>query len=59
MKKVTKLRLIGGAILMFNLWLTGYYNIEGIPLLLLTLGFAVGYEYLVVRSASKNAENPE
>ena len=59
MEKVTKLRLIGGAVLMFNLWLTGYYNIEGIPLLVLTFGFAAGYEYQVVRSASKTAEKSE
>ncbi len=52
MKKTTKLRLIGGFVLLFILWLTGHYNITGIPLLLSTLGFAVGYEYLVVRPAS-------
>ncbi len=59
MKKVTKLRLIGGAILMFNLWLTGYYNIEGIPLLVFTFGFAAWYESLVVRSASTTTEKSE
>lgn len=57
MKKTTKLRLIGGGILLFNLWLIGHYGLEGIPVLLLTLGFAVGYEYLVVRPASRTAEN--
>lgn len=59
MKKITKLRLIGGLMLLFNLWLTGYYSIEGIPVLLLTVGFAAGYEYLVVRPASKTAEKSE
>lgn len=59
MKKATKLRLIGGGVLVFNLWLSGYYNIEGVPMLLLTLGFAVGYEYLVVRPASKAADKSE
>lgn len=49
MKKSTKLRLFDGAVLLFNLWLIGRYNIEGVPVLLLTFGFAVGFEYLVVR----------
>ncbi|MCP5234472.1 MAG: hypothetical protein H6945_01865 [Zoogloeaceae bacterium] len=57
MKKTMKLRLIGGGILLFNLWLIGAYNLEGIPVLLLTFGFAVGYEYLVVRPASKTTGN--
>jgi len=56
MKKTTKLRLIGGGALLFNLWLIGAYNLEGVPVLLLTFGFAVGYEYLVVRPASKPTE---
>ena len=51
MKKTTTLRLIGGVILLFNLWLIGQYRLSGIPVLLLTFGFAVGYEYLVVRPA--------
>lgn len=56
MKKATKLRLIGGCVLLFNIWLVGHYNFHGIPVLLLTLGFAVGYEYLVVRPATKQIE---
>ncbi len=56
MKKATKLRLIGGGILLFNLWLIGSYNLEGVPVLLLTFGFTVGCEYLVVRPASKPTE---
>ena len=59
MTKTTKLRLIGGLVLLFNLWLIGNYNLEGIPVLLLTFGFAVGYEYLVVRPASRAAEKSE
>ena len=58
MKKATKLRLIGGGVLLFNLWLIGNYNLEGIPVLLLTFGFAGGYEYLVVRPAAKAAQRP-
>ena len=57
MKKTTKLRLIGGAILLFNLWLIGEYRLEGVPVLLLTFGFAVGYELLVVRSAKPKNES--
>lgn len=56
MKKTTKLRLVGGVVLLFNLWLIGQYNLSGIPVLLLTLGFAVGYEFLVVRPASKGEQ---
>lgn len=59
MKKTTKLRLIGGAVLLFNLWLIRAYNLEGVPVLLLTFGFAVGYEYLVVRPASKTTKTNE
>ncbi len=59
MKKATKLRLAGGLVLLFNLWLIGRYNLEGIPVLLLTFGFAAVYEYLVVRPASKSAEKSD
>jgi hypothetical protein len=53
MRKTTKLRLFGGLVLLFNLWLIGQFNLQGIPVLLLTIGFAVGYEFLVVRPISK------
>jgi len=59
MKKTTKLRLIGGGVLPFNLWLIGRYNLRGILVLLLTFGFAAGYEYLVVRQAAKQKEEAE
>ena len=59
MKKTTKLRLIGGGVLLFNFWLIGHYNLASIPTLLLTFGFAGGYEYLVIRPASKAAKKPE
>jgi len=58
MKKSTKLRLVGFVVLLFNLWLIGRYNIKGIPVLLLTLGFAAGFEYLLVRPASKMKRFP-
>lgn len=57
MKKTTKLRMIGGVILLFNLWLIGEYRLEGIPVLLLTFGFAVGYEFLIVRPANAKSES--
>lgn len=56
MKTTTKLRLFGSAVLLFNLWLIGAYNLEGIPVLLLTVGFAVAYEFLVVRTAGKDRQ---
>lgn len=59
MKSATKLRLFGGGVLLFNLWLIGHYNLIGIPVLLLTFGFAIGYEFLVVRPISKSTGNPD
>lgn len=57
----TTLWLIGAAILLFNLWLIGNFNISGLPVLLLTFGFAAGYEFLVVRPmvAPSSAEPPK
>lgn len=52
-KKTTKLRLFGAAVLLFNLWLVGHYDIEGLTVLLLTVGFAIAYEFLVVRMLGK------
>lgn len=59
MKKSTKLRLFGGAVLLFNLWLIGRYALEGVPVLLLTFGFAIGYELLVVRPVAKTEKSAE
>lgn len=59
MKKTTKLRLFGGVVLLFNLWLIGQYNLEGIAVLLLTFGFAIGYEIVVVRPAAKAERTTE
>lgn len=53
MKKATKLRLFGGAVLLFNLWLIGKYDLGGVAVLLLTFGFGVGYELVVVRPVAK------
>ena len=59
MKKSTKLRLFGGAVILFNLWLIGQYKLEGIAVLLLTFGFAIGYELVVVRPFSKTEKGTE
>ena len=50
MTKRGKLRIFGGVVLLFNLWLIGAYNLDGLPVLLLTFGFAIGYELVVVRA---------
>lgn len=55
MKRATKLRLFGAAVLLFNFWLIGHYSLEGLPVLLLTFGFAIGYEYAVVHPMTKVA----
>lgn len=49
MKLSTKHRWIGAAGLLFNLWLCGEYNITGLPLLLLTVGYAIAFEWWLVR----------
>lgn len=59
MKKSTKLRLFGGVVILFNLWLIGQYKLEGIAVLLLTFGFAIGYELVVVRPVSKSEKGTE
>lgn len=59
MKKSTKLRLFGGVVILFNLWLIGQYKLEGIAVLLLTFGFAIGYELVVVRPVSKSEKSTD
>lgn len=54
MKRSKLLRLIGGSIILVNLWTAGHYNISGIPLLLMTVGVAVAFEFLLVRPAIKD-----
>lgn len=44
-----KLRTFGALIIFFNLWLIGNYNLTGLPVILLTFGFAAAYELVVVR----------
>ena len=47
------LRVFGGSILLFNFGLIGLYKITGILLLLMTFGFAVAFEFFVVRPCSQ------
>ncbi len=54
MKKSTLLRLVGGVVLLFNLWLIGAYELKGVSTLLLTFGFAAGYELLLVRAVIRS-----
>ena len=51
MKKKTKLRLFGGLVILVNLMLIGHYNLQGFEVLVLTFGFAIVYEFFVVKNA--------
>lgn len=44
-----KLRGIGFLILLVNLWAIGRFDLGDVPTLLLTFGFAIAYEFGVVR----------
>jgi hypothetical protein len=57
MKRSTQLRWVGAIILLAILSLAGAYNITGAPLLLMTFGFAVLYEFALVRPAIKRENN--
>jgi 4-hydroxybenzoate polyprenyltransferase len=57
MKISTQLRCIGAIILLAILSFSGAYNINGIPLLLMTFGFAALYEYALVRPVIKRENN--
>jgi hypothetical protein len=58
LSKPAKLRIVGGVILVFNFWLIGHFGLEGVTVLLLTFGFALGFEYFVVRPAGKKPSRP-
>lgn len=59
MKMTTKLRLVGVVILVFNCWLIGAYSIAGAPVLLMTFGFAIVFEYLVVKPLAKTKQSED
>lgn len=46
---IARLRWFGAAVLIWNLWLVGHYRIEGFPVLVLTFGFAIAFELIVIR----------
>lgn len=58
MKLSTQLRLFGAAVILFNLWLIGSLNLTGPLALLLTFGFAIGFEFLVVRPIVRKSDSP-
>ena len=45
----TALRIIGGIIILFNLWLIGNYQLTGIMVLILTVGVALLFEFVLVK----------
>lgn len=51
MGKIIKLRLVGAAILLFNLWMVGRFNMHGPAVAVLTIGFVIAYERFIVRPA--------
>ena len=57
MKKATKLRILGGAVVLFLLWLIGHFNMANFPILALLFGLALGYEILVVGPHVKGRGN--
>lgn len=44
-----QLRIIGGIIILFNLWFIGNYQIEGMLILLMTLGVALLFELVLIK----------
>jgi len=55
----SRLRWFGAAVLILNLWLIGRYNITGPTVLVLTFGFAIGFELIVVRAATSSSARPD
>jgi len=57
---VTKkqLRIIGGMIILFNLWFIGNYQIEGIAILLMTLGVALIFEFVLIKKFATDRNEP-
>jgi hypothetical protein len=57
MKKATKLRLLGGTVILFLLCFIEHFNISGMPTVALIFGFAIGYEILIVGPHVKGRGN--
>nr|WP_181718251.1 hypothetical protein [Psychrobacter sp.]QJS05345.1 hypothetical protein [Psychrobacter sp.] len=48
-------RIIGGIIILFNLWLIGHYQLTGIMILLLTFGVALLFEFVLVKQFASDS----
>lgn len=56
----THLRILGGIIILFNLMIIGENNIEGIMVLVMTLGVAVLFELVLIKNfASDRVKTPQ
>lgn len=53
-----QLRIIGGVIILFNLWFIGNYQIEGIAILLMTLGVALLFEFVLIKNFAVDKNEP-
>lgn len=57
---MTKLqfRILGGLIILFNLAVFGENQIEGIPLLIGTIGVALLFEFVLIKNYAKDRDKP-
>lgn len=54
----TQFRILGGIIILFSLWLIGNYQIEGLMVLVLTLGVALLFEMVLVKKYATYRDKP-
>lgn len=54
----TQFRILGGMIILFNLWFIGNYQIEGIVILLMTLGVALLFEFVLIKKFATDKNEP-
>ena len=53
-----QLRILGGIIILISLMVIGSYEIEGIIILLMTVGVAVFFELVLVKNFATDKEKP-
>ena len=53
-----QLRILGGLIILFNLVIIGENNIEGIAILLMTLGVALIFEFVLIKKFATDKNEP-
>ncbi len=53
-----QLRILGGFIILFNLVVFGENQIEGIPLLIGTLGVALLFEFVLIKKFAVDRSKP-